>query len=159
MLCRILAVGAVKERYFAEGIAEYLKRLRPVFPVTIQEERDLPAPKSASPTQIAQLVAAEGERLLAHLPEDAFVVALAIKGRELSSPELAARLADWSASGRRELVFVIGGSWGLSPAVLRRADFQLSFGPATFPHQLMRLILCEQIYRAVKINRHEPYHK
>ncbi len=87
------------------------------------------------------------------------MVALAIKGRELSSEQLAAKMAEWCAGGRRELVFLIGGSWGLSPAVLRRADFQLSFGPATFPHQLMRLILCEQIYRAVKINRHEPYHK
>ena len=96
---------------------------------------------------------------MAQLSPDALVVALAIKGRQLGSMELAEKLAEWSASGRRELVFVIGGSYGLAPEVLQRADFQLSFGPATFPHQLMRLILCEQIYRSVKINRNEPYHK
>lgn len=159
MRCRILAVGGVKESYLREGVAEYLKRLRPIFPVTVQEERDIAAPQGASAAQLAQVVEQEGRGLLARLPDDAFVVALAIKGRQLSSEELAARLAEWSFLGRRELVFVIGGSWGLSPAVLQRADFQLSFGPATFPHQLMRLILCEQLYRAVKINRHEPYHK
>lgn len=159
MQCRILAVGSVKEAYFTAGINEYLKRLRPVFPVTVQEVKDLPAPNNASAAQLAQLVEQEGQNLLAQLSPEALVVALAIKGRQLASPELAAKLAEWSASGRRELVFVIGGSYGLSPAVLQRADFQLSFGPATFPHQLMRLILCEQIYRSVKINRNEPYHK
>lgn len=159
MQCRILAVGSIKEAYFTAGINEYLKRLRPVFPVTVQEVKDLPAPNNASAAQIAQLVEQEGQKLLAQLSDDALVVALAIKGRQLASPELAAKLAEWSASGRRELVFVIGGSYGLAPAVLQRADFQLSFGPATFPHQLMRLILCEQIYRSVKINRNEPYHK
>ena len=159
MQCRILAVGSVKEAYFTAGINEYLKRLRPVFPVTVQEVKDLPAPNNASAAQLAQLVEQEGQKLLAQLSPEALVVALAIKGRQLASPELAAKLAEWSASGRRELVFVIGGSYGLSPAVLQRADFQLSFGPATFPHQLMRLILCEQIYRSVKINRNEPYHK
>lgn len=159
MQCRILAVGSVKEAYFTAGINEYLKRLRPVFPVTVQEVKDLPAPNNASAAQIAQLVEQEGQKLLAQLSPEALVVALAIKGRQLASPELAAKLAEWSASGRRELVFVIGGSYGLAPAVLQRADFQLSFGSATFPHQLMRLILCEQIYRSVKINRNEPYHK
>lgn len=159
MQCRILAVGSVKEAYFTAGINEYLKRLRPVFPVAVQEVKDLPAPNNASAAQIAQLVEQEGQKLLAQLSPEALVVALAIKGRQLASPELAAKLAEWSASGRRELVFVIGGSYGLAPAVLQRADFQLSFGPATFPHQLMRLILCEQIYRSVKINRNEPYHK
>ena len=159
MQCRILAVGSIKEAYFTAGINEYLKRLRPVFPVTVHEVKDLPAPNNASAAQIAQLVEQEGQKLLAQLSPDALVVALAIKGRQFGSMELAEKLAEWSASGRRELVFVIGGSYGLAPAVLQRADFQLSFGPATFPHQLMRLILCEQIYRSVKINRNEPYHK
>ena len=108
---------------------------------------------------LCTLVEQEGQKLLSQLSPDALVVALAIKGRQLGSMELAEKLAEWSASGRRELVFVIGGSYGLAPAVLQRADVQLSFGPATFPHQLMRLILCEQIYRSVKINRNEPYHK
>ncbi|MCX4266872.1 MAG: 23S rRNA (pseudouridine(1915)-N(3))-methyltransferase RlmH [Firmicutes bacterium] len=162
MQCRILAVGSVKEPYFTAGVQEYLKRLRPVFPVTVQEVRDLPAPNNASAAQLEQLVAKEGEKLLAQLPAntaEALVVALAINGRQLSSPQLAAKMAEWSFGGHRELVFVIGGSYGLAPALLARADFQLSFGSATFPHQLMRLILCEQIYRAVKINRNEPYHK
>ncbi len=159
MRCRILAVGGIKEEYFAAGIREYLKRLAPVFPVSICEVADLPVPQNAAPAQIEQIVAKEGERLLAQIPEDALLVALAIRGKELSSEQLAAKLNEWSFSGRRELIFAIGGSCGLAPAVLRRADFQLSFGPATFPHQLMRLILCEQIYRAVKINRNEPYHK
>ncbi len=159
MQCRILAVGSIKEAYFTAGINEYLKRLRPVFPVTVHEVKDLPAPNNASAAQIAQLVEQEGQKLLAQLSPDALVVALAIKERQLGSMELAAKLAEWTASGRRELVFVIGGSYGLAPAVLQRADVQLSFGPATFPHQLMRLILCEQIYRSVKINRNEPYHK
>lgn len=159
MRCRILAVGGIKEKYFTDGIREYLKRLSPVFPVEISEVPDLPVPQAASPAEVAQIVAREGDRLLAQVTDDALLVALAIKGRELSSEQLAAKLNEWSFSGRRELIFVIGGSCGLAPAVLQRADFQLSFGPATYPHQLMRLILCEQIYRAVKINRHEPYHK
>lgn len=159
MNCRILAVGSIKETYLKEGINEYLKRLKPVFPLTIAEVADMAVPQNAAEAQIRQAVEAEGRELLARLSPDALVVALAIKGKALSSEELAARLEEWSFSGRRELVFVIGGSYGLAEAVLQRADFRLSFGPATFPHQLMRLILTEQIYRAVKINRHEPYHK
>jgi 23S rRNA (pseudouridine1915-N3)-methyltransferase len=159
MLCRILAVGGVKEKYLTEGINEYLKRLKPVFPVSVHEVADLPVPQNASAADIRKTVEKEGEKLLACLADDALVVALAINGKELASEELAAKIADWSFSGKRELVFVIGGSCGLSPAVLQRADFKLSFGKATYPHQLMRLILSEQIYRAVKINRNEPYHK
>lgn len=159
MQCRILAVGSVKESYLTAGINEYLKRLRPVFPVAVKEVPDLPVPQNASAAETAQIVEKEGERLLANIPEDALLVALAIDGKMLSSEQLADKLNEWSFSGRRELVFVIGGSCGLAPAVLQRADFRLSFGPATYPHQLMRLILSEQIYRAVKINRREPYHK
>ncbi len=159
MNCRILAVGNLKERYLQDGINEYLKRLKPVFPIVVQEISDIAVPQNASDADIRRIVEREGEMLLAKLPDDALVVALAIKGKALSSEALAGKMAEWTFSGRRELVFVIGGSCGLSPAVLRRADFQLSFGPATFPHQLMRLILTEQLYRAVKINRHEPYHK
>lgn len=159
MQCKILAVGGIKERYFTDGINEYLKRLKPVFPVSIKEVPDLPVPQNASPAEVAQIVAKEGEALLAQIPQDAYLVALAINGKMLSSEQLAAKLNDWAFSGKRELIFVIGGSCGLSPDVLARADFKLSFGAATYPHQLMRLILCEQIYRGVKINRHEPYHK
>lgn len=159
MKCQFLVVGGIKERYFADGIAEYMKRLKPVFPITIKEIKDKAVPEKASPAEIAQIVAAEGKELLKHVSDDALLVALAIKGKELTSEELAAKVSEWSFSGKRELIFVIGGSCGLSPEVLKRADFQLSFGKATYPHQLMRLILSEQIYRAVKINRGEPYHK
>ena len=159
MRCRILAVGGIKEEYLAAGINEYLKRLKPIFPVVVKEVPDLPVPQNASAAETAQIVAKEGERLLADVPEDALLVALAIEGRMLASEQLAQKLNEWTFSGRRELIFVIGGSCGLSPRVLQRADFCLSFGPATYPHQLMRLILSEQIYRAVKINRREPYHK
>ena len=101
----------------------------------------------------------EGDGLLAAIDDDSFVVALDIHGKELSSEEFAEKMNQWSFNGVRKLVFVIGGSCGLSPAVLQRADFKQSFGKCTYPHQLMRLILTEQIYRTVKINRNEPYHK
>lgn len=159
MQCKILAVGSIKERYFTDGINEYLKRLKPVFPVSIKEVPDLPVPQNASAAEIARIVAKEGEALLNHIPQDAYLVALAINGKMLSSEQLAAKLNDWAFSGKRELIFVIGGSCGLAPQVLARAEFKLSFGAATYPHQLMRLILTEQIYRGVKINRNEPYHK
>lgn len=159
MRCEIVAVGKLKEAYLKAGIAEYQKRLKPVFPVTIREVPDQPVPENASPKEIAKAVEKEGNRLLSLLDEDDFVVALAITGKELSSPEFAEKINQWSFQGVRKLVFVIGGSCGLSPEVLRRADFCQSFGRCTYPHQLMRLILTEQIYRAVKINRREPYHK
>ncbi len=159
MQCRILCVGGIKEKYLTDGINEYLKRLRPVFPVEVKEIADLPVPQNASAAEIEQIVAKEGEKLLSYVADDALLVALAINGKALSSEQLADKLNEWTFSGKRELIFVIGGSCGLSPAVLKRADFKLSFGPATYPHQLMRLILSEQIYRGVKINRHEPYHK
>lgn len=159
MQVKILAVGGIKESYLTAGINEYLKRLKPVFPVVVREVPDLPVPQNASEAEIAQIVAKEGEQLLAQVAQDAYLVALAIDGKMLSSEQLAAKLNEWAFSGKRELIFVIGGSCGLSPAVLKRADFKLSFGAATYPHQLMRLILTEQIYRGVKINRHEPYHK
>lgn len=159
MQCKILAVGGIKEAYLTAGINEYLKRLRPVYPVTVREVPDLPVPQNASAAEIARVVAKEGEQLLAQVPQDAYLVALAIGGKMLSSEQLAAKLNEWAFSGKHELIFVIGGSCGLSPDVLARADFKLSFGPATYPHQLMRLILTEQIYRGVKINRNEPYHK
>ena len=159
MRCEIYCIGKLKEKYLKDGIAEYLKRLQPVFPVAVREFADRPIPEQASDKELAAAVAKEGDALLAAVRPDDLVVALDIAGHQLASEELAAQIRQWSASGRQRLIFVIGGSCGLSPAVLRRADFRLSFGRATYPHQLMRLILSEQIYRAVKINRREPYHK
>ena len=101
----------------------------------------------------------EGEEIQSHIRPSDLVVTLEIKGKKLSSEQLAARIEDWSLEGRSDLAFVIGGSLGLSPAVSQRADFKLSFSDMTFPHQMMRVILLEQIYRSFKIIRHEPYHK
>lgn len=159
MRCQILTVGKLKEKYLKDGLAEYQKRLKPVFPVEIKEIPDRPVPENSSEKDIAKAVEKEGDGLLAAIDDDSFVVALDIHGKELSSEEFAEKMNQWSFNGVRKLVFVIGGSCGLSPAVLQRADFKQSFGKCTYPHQLMRLILTEQIYRTVKINRNEPYHK
>lgn len=159
MRCEILAVGKLKEKYWKDGIAEYQKRLKPVFPVVIKEVNDRPVPENASDKDIQKAVEKEGEDLLALIDDDTFLVALDIWGKELSSEEFAAKMNEWSFSGYRKIAFVIGGSCGLSPQVLKRANFKQSFGRCTYPHQLMRLILTEQIYRTVKINRNEPYHK
>ena len=159
MRCQILTVGKLKEKYLKDGIAEYQKRLKPVFPVEIKEIPDRPIPENSSEKDIVKAVEKEGDGLLAAIADASFVVAGDIHGKELSSEEFAEKMNQWSFNGVRKLVFVIGGSCGLSPAVLQRADFKQSFGKCTYPHQLMRLILTEQIYRTVKINRNEPYHK
>lgn len=159
MRCEILAVGKLKEKYLKEGIAEYQKRLKPVFPVVIKEVNDRPVPENASAKDIEKAVEKEGEDLLSLIDDDTFAVALVIGGKEISSEEFAAKMNEWSFMGYRKIAFIIGGSCGLSAKVLKRADFKQSFGKCTYPHQLMRLILTEQIYRTVKINRNEPYHK
>jgi 23S rRNA (pseudouridine1915-N3)-methyltransferase len=156
---QIVSVGKLKERYLVDGIAEYVKRLGPYAKVQVVEVPDEKAPESMSPAEERQVTEREGERLLAQLRSDAFVVALAIDGQALSSEQLAQQLADLGTYGRSQVAFVIGGSLGLSSEVLGRADMRLSFGRMTLPHQLMRLVLVEQIYRAFKINRREPYHK
>jgi 23S rRNA (pseudouridine1915-N3)-methyltransferase len=156
---QIVSVGKLKERYLVDGIAEYVKRLGPYAKVQVVEVPDEKAPESMSPAEERQVKEREGERLLAQLRGDAFVVALAIDGQALSSEQLAQQLADLGTYGRSQVAFVIGGSLGLSSEVLERADMRLSFGRMTLPHQLMRLVLVEQIYRAFKINRREPYHK
>ena len=159
MHLQILAVGKVKEKFCQAGIAEYEKRLTPLCRFTISEVADEAVAEGAPEALLAKARQKEGERLLAKIPADAYVIALAIEGKSLSSPAFAAHLEQLALSGKKEVIFLIGGSWGLAPAVLKRADYALSFGAMTYPHQLMRLILCEQIYRAFKINRHEPYHK
>ncbi len=159
MHCKILAVGKLKEAYLKDGILEYQKRLRPVFPVELAEVPDQPIPEKASAAEAAQAMEREGEALLRQLDGDTLVVTLEIGGKALSSEEFAAKMTEWSFGGTRKLAFVIGGSCGLSPRVRQRSDFAISFGRLTYPHQLMRLILMEQIYRSVKINRNEPYHK
>ena len=155
----IVCVGKVKERYLRDAIDEYRKRLSRFAKVDVIEVADEKTPEHASDTLNAQIKEKEGERILKHLRDGAFVVALAIEGDQLTSEQLAARSAQWGLHGVSHLQFVIGGSLGLDPRVLRRANMPLSFSKMTFPHQLMRVILLEQIYRAFKINAHEPYHK
>ena len=155
----IVCVGKVKERYLRDAIDEYRKRLSRFAKVDVIEVADEKTPEHASDTLNAQIKEKEGERILKHLRDGAFVVALAIEGDQLTSEQLAARIAQWGLHVVSHLQVVIGGSLGLDPRVLRRANMPLSFSKMTFPHQLMRVILLEQIYRAFKINAHEPYHK
>jgi len=159
MHIQILTVGKLKERYLVDGIAEYVKRLGPYAKVQMIEVPDEKAPENMSPAEEQQVRVKEGERLLAKLAADAYVVALAIDGEMWTSEQLAGSLDKLATYGRSQVAFVIGGSLGLSSEVLRRADMRLSFGRMTLPHQLMRLVLVEQIYRAMRINRGEPYHK
>jgi 23S rRNA (pseudouridine1915-N3)-methyltransferase len=159
MQIQIVAVGKLKESYLVQGIAEYTKRLGPYAKLQIVELPDEKAPESMSAAEERQVREREGERILAALRPEAYVVALAIDGKALSSEELAARLEELATYGRSQVAFVIGGSLGLAPAVLARAELRLSFGRMTLPHQLMRLVLAEQVYRAFKIMRGEPYHK
>lgn len=159
MKITILTVGKIKEKYFTAAIAEYAKRLGRYCKMELIEVADEKTPDKAPEAINLQIKEKEGERLLANIKDDAYVIALAIKGKELSSEQLAGKISQLTLNGKSHLVFIIGGSLGLSDAVLKRADYQLSFSPMTFPHQLMRVILLEQIYRAFKINANEPYHK
>lgn len=159
MRISILTVGKIKEKYFTAAIAEYSKRLSRYCKLDIIEVQDEKTPDKAPEAVNLQIKEREGERLLANMKEDAYVIALAIQGKELSSEQLAGKISQLALNGKSHIAFVIGGSLGLSDEVLRRADYQLSFSPMTFPHQLMRVILLEQIYRAFKINSGEPYHK
>jgi 23S rRNA (pseudouridine1915-N3)-methyltransferase len=155
----IISVGKLKEKYLMQGIAEYTKRLSSYAKIDIIEVPDEKAPEHLSEQEIEQIKQREGERILAKIPDDAYVIALAIEGKMKSSEQFAASLDKLATYGKSKIVFIIGGSLGLSKQVMQRADEALSFSKMTFPHQLMRLILLEQIYRAFRINRGEPYHK
>jgi 23S rRNA (pseudouridine1915-N3)-methyltransferase len=159
MKITILCVGKVKEKYFSDAIAEYGKRLGRYCTLKIIEVADEKTPENAPEAVGQKIKETEGKRLLAKMDTDAFCIALAIDGKQLSSPGLAKYLSEKMVSGTSHLQFVIGGSLGLSEEVLRKADFKLSFSAMTFPHQLMRVILLEQIYRSFRIINHEPYHK
>lgn len=159
MRVTIVCVGKLKEAYWRGAIGEYSKRLSRYMKMEIVELPDEKAPETMSPAQEDEVREKEGVRILKAVKEDAFVVALAIGGKSLSSEALAHFMAEKSVRGVSHMVFIIGGSLGLSDGVMKRADFSLSFSPMTFPHQMMRVILLEQIYRAEKINRKEPYHK
>lgn len=159
MKVTIVCVGKLKEKYWRDAIAEYSKRLSRYMKLDIIELADEKAPETMSPAQEAEVKDKEGQRILKNVKDDAFVVALAVEGKQLSSEELADFMAKKGVSGVSHMVFIIGGSLGLSPAVMKRADFALSFSKMTFPHQMMRVVLLEQIYRSERIQRNEPYHK
>jgi 23S rRNA (pseudouridine1915-N3)-methyltransferase len=155
----IVTVGKLKEKYLKMGIDEYLKRLNAYAKVEVIEVADEKAPEELSESEMNQVKQKEGERILAKISQDTYVIALAINGKMQSSEELADTLDKLATYGKSKIAFIIGGSLGLSEEVLKRANEQLSFSKMTFPHQLMKLILVEQIYRAYRINRGEPYHK
>ncbi|MGA9288868.1 MAG: 23S rRNA (pseudouridine(1915)-N(3))-methyltransferase RlmH [Anaerobacillus sp.] len=155
----IVTVGKLKEKYLKLGIEEYTKRLGPFAKIEMIEVPDEKAPENLSDTEMIQVKKAEGERILSKIASDAHVIALAIEGKMKTSEQLAREFDQLATYGKSKVAFVIGGSLGLSDEVLQRANDTLSFSKMTFPHQLMRLILVEQVYRAFKINRGEPYHK
>lgn len=159
MEIRILTVGKIKEKYLNDGIAEYAKRLSRYCKLNFIQVPDEKTPDKASDARNRQIKETEGNRLLSHIREQDYVIALAIDGKMLDSVELSDLIARLGVQGKSSIVFVIGGSLGLSDAVLKRADYKLSFSRMTFPHQLMQMILLEQIYRGYRIMNHEPYHK
>lgn len=159
MRITLVTVGKIKEKYLEAAIAEYAKRLSRYCKLEIVQVQDEKTPDKAGQVQEEQIKDKEGERILAHLKDGTFVIALAIDGDMLTSEELASYIEDLGVRGTSHIQFVIGGSLGLSKEVLKRADYRLSFSRMTFPHQLMRVILLEQIYRSYRILNKEPYHK
>lgn len=155
----ILTVGKIKEKFFKDAIEEYSKRLSRYCKLKIVEVSDEKTPENASEKEELQIKDKEGEALLKHIKDNSFVTVLDIKGIMLSSEELGGFIKGLAVKGDSNVVFVIGGSLGLSDQVLKRADYRLSFSPMTFPHQLMRVVLLEQIYRGFRIINGEPYHK
>ena len=155
----IVCVGKIKEAFYRDALSEYTKRLSRYCKFKIEEVADEECKENASAAEEEAVKVKEGERLLKKIPVSAYVYALAINGRKLDSVGFSKELGNLFVSGQSEICFVIGGSIGLSDGVLKRADTKLSFSDMTFPHQLMRVILSEQIYRAFRIMNHEPYHK
>lgn len=159
MKITILCVGKIKEKFYRDAVAEYEKRLSRYCKLSIVEVADEKTDENASQAQIDMVKEKEGERLLASIKEDGYCICLTIDGQMLDSVELSNKMERLGIEGKSNLYLVIGGSLGLSDAVLKRADYKLSFSKMTFPHQLMRVILLEQIYRGYRIMNHEPYHK
>ena len=159
MRITVVAVGKLKEIFYEQAVAEYAKRLGRYCRLEILQVADEKTPDGASEAAERQIREKEGKRILAQIKDGAYVIALAIEGQMLTSEGLAEKLGRLGVEGNGHLVFVIGGSLGLSDEVMRRADYALSFSRMTFPHQLMRVVLLEQIYRGFRILNGEPYHK
>lgn len=154
-----IAVGKVKEKFYRQALEEFQKRLQKYCKLEIIEVADEKTPDKAGEKIEEQIKSIESERIFKYVKENDYVIALAIDGKALNSEELAAKIENLGVSGRSSITFIIGGSLGLSAEILKRADYQLSFSAMTFPHQLMRVILLEQVYRSFRIINGEPYHK
>ena len=159
MKIKIVTVGKLKEKYLKDGIAEYTKRLGRFTKVEMVELPDEKTPDRASDLENQQILEKEGNRILAKVGDREYVIALAIEGQQCPSEKFSQTLEEVTVRGYSEITFVIGGSLGLSPAVKKRANLLMSFGKLTLPHQLMKLVLIEQIYRAFMIQQGSPYHK
>lgn len=159
MKFQIITVGKLKEKYLKDGIAEYLKRLQRYADVEIIEVADEQTPQNASAAEEEQIKEIEGDRIRKHIKEDTYLIALAIEGQTITSEQLADKIEQLGLQGKSHVTLLIGGSLGLDKKLLQKADYLLSFSKLTFPHQLMRLILVEQLYRSYRIIKGEPYHK
>ena len=159
MKITLVTVGKIKERYLEDAIGEYSKRLSRYCKLEIVQLADEKTPDGASEALERQIKEREGRRILSNIKDGAYVIALAIEGQMLSSEELSVKIQKLGVNGAGHLIFVIGGSLGLSEEVMKRADYALSFSRMTFPDQLMRVVLLEQIYRSFRIAAGEPYHK
>ena len=159
MKISIICVGKIKEKFYREAIAEYAKRLSRYCRLEIREVEDEKTPDRPSDVCKEQILRKEGERIERHLKADSYLIALAIEGKKMDSEQFASRIVELGVRGISHIQFLIGGALGLHPSLLQKADEKLSFSDMTFPHQLMRVILLEQIYRGCRINSGEPYHK
>lgn len=154
----IVCIGKLKDAYLREGVAEFVKRMRPYGGITITELNESKIGDKPSDADCKQVVAEEGDRLLKAVPKNAYTVLLDVYGKTMSSEELAKTVSKLEVDGVSDMAFIIGGAFGVSDTLRQTANYKLSFSPMTFTHQMVRLLLVEQIYRASKINRNEPYH-
>lgn len=155
----VIAVGKIKEKYFTDAISEYAKRLSAYCRLNIIELKDEPIPENPSEREIATVLEKEGKRIIDKLPKSAYIIPLCIEGKSKSSVEFSDMLNKIASDGASEIVFIIGGSLGICDSIKTTADYKLSFSEMTFPHQLMRVILLEQVYRAFNISNGGKYHK
>lgn len=159
MKITVLCVGKIKEKYFKDGIAEYQKRLSKYCNLEIIEVADEKTPENASESEMERIKEKEAQRLQKYIKKEAYVITLEIEGNMISSEQLAEKINNSGISGNSHIIFIIGGSIGLHHNIIKQSDYKLSFSKFTFPHQMMRMILLEQIYRSYRIIMKEPYHK
>ena len=159
MKINIICVGKLKEKYLADAVAEYSKRIKRFCSFSIIEVADEKIPDNASSTTEKQIIKKEAEKIQKYISDDDFVFSLCVEGTQLSSEDFSSKISSVTLSGKSTIDFIIGGSLGLDDCIKKRSNFNISFSKMTFPHQLMRVILAEQIYRAFKINANEKYHK